>query len=309
MPTPPPPFHTLQLRTDPAEPRIARITLARPERLNAIDGRMPGEIRAAVAWAEATPEVHVIVLDGAGRAFCAGYDLQAFGEGIVDHPCQQEKTPWQPTDDYAVMKGYTDDFMSLWRSRKPTIASVHGVALAGGSDIALSCDLLVMAEDARIGYPPARVWGCPTTAMWLYRLGPARAKQMLFTGDMIDGARAAEWGLANVVVPEAEREAATLALARRIAAVPKSHLAMHKMVVNQALLAMGLEQSQMFATLFDGVTRHGPEGLWFRREAQVHGFKAAVAWRDGGSPIPEDDEARSRITALEAELRAQGRLP
>jgi enoyl-CoA hydratase len=298
-----PAFEHLDVRKQPGEPRIARITLARPERLNAINEGLPAAIRAAVAWAEADDEVHVIVLDGAGRAFCAGYDLQDFGAGRSEHPCQQEKTPWQPTDDYAAMKGYTDDFMSLWRCRKPTIASVHGVALAGGSDIALCCDLLVMADDARIGYPPSRIWGCPTTAMWLYRLGPARAKQMLFTGDMIDGRTAADWGLANLVVPAAEREARTLELARRIAGVPRSHLAMHKLVVNQALLAMGLEQSQMFATLFDGITRHNPEGLWFRRQAQVHGFKSAVQWRDSGRAIPEGDEARALIAELGAELR------
>jgi enoyl-CoA hydratase len=298
-----PAFEHLNVRKQPGEPRIARITLARPERLNAINEGLPAAIRAAVAWAEADDEVHVIVLDGAGRAFCAGYDLQDFGAGRSEHPCQQEKTPWQPTDDYAAMKGYTDDFMSLWRCRKPTIASVHGVALAGGSDIALCCDLLVMADDARIGYPPSRIWGCPTTAMWLYRLGPARAKQMLFTGDMIDGRTAADWGLANLVVPAAERDARTLELARRIAGVPRSHLAMHKLVVNQALLAMGLEQSQMFATLFDGITRHNPEGLWFRRQAQVHGFKSAVQWRDSGRAIPEGDEARALIAELGAELR------
>jgi enoyl-CoA hydratase len=298
-----PEFRTLIARKQPDEPRIARLTLNRPDRLNAIGEAMPAEIRAAVAWAEADDDVHVIILDGAGRSFCAGYDLQDFGQGRTEHPCQQESQPWQPTDDYAAMKGYTEDFMALWRSRKPTIASVHGHALAGGSDIALSCDLLVMAEDAQIGYPPARIWGCPTTAMWTYRLGPARAKQLMFTGEMLDGRRAAEWGLANLAVPAVEREEATLALARRIAGVPRSHLMMHKLVVNQAMLSMGLEQTQMFATLFDGITRHNPEGLWFRRHAQVHGFKSAVQWRDSGRAIPEGDEARRLIAELEAQLQ------
>ena len=295
-------FKTLHVRLQPGQPRIARITLNRPQRLNAISEGMPAEIRAAVSWAEAQEAVHVIVLDGAGRAFCAGYDLQDFGEGRVDHPCQQERQPWDPMADYAAMKGYTEDFMSLWRCRKPTIAKVHGHAVAGGSDIALCCDLLVMADDATIGYMPTRVWGCPTTAMWTQRLGPARAKQLMFTGDAITGRRAAEWGLANHVVPAADLEAATLALAERIAGVPSSHLAMHKMVVNQAMLTMGLEQTQMFATLFDGITRHNPEGLWFRRYAQAEGFKAAVQWRDSGRPIPEGDEARRRIAELEAKL-------
>jgi enoyl-CoA hydratase len=208
-------------------------------------------------------------------------------------------------DDYAVMKRNTDDFMTLWRCPKPTIAKVHGHAVAGGSDIALCCDLLVMADDARIGYMPTRVWGCPTTAMWTYRLGPARAKQLMFTGDTIDGRTAAAWGLANEVVPAAELDAATLRLANRIAGVPRGHLAMHKMVVNQVLLTMGLEQSQTLATIFDGITRHNPEGLWFRRYAQVEGFKAAVRWRDSGEPIPEGDDARARIRELD-ERRGRG---
>jgi enoyl-CoA hydratase len=204
--------------------------------------------------------------------------------------------------DYAHMKRNTEDFMALWRSPKPTIAKVHGAAVAGGSDIALCCDLLVMADDARIGYMPTRVWGCPTTAMWTYRLGPARAKQVMFTGDVIDGRKAAEWGLATESVPFAELEAATLRLAQRIAGVPSSHLAMHKMVVNQIMLTMGLEQAQSMATVFDGITRHNPEGMWFRRYAQAEGFKEAVRLRDSGEPLPEGDLARERIAQLEAQL-------
>jgi enoyl-CoA hydratase len=157
-----------------------------------------------------------------------------------------------------------------------------------------------MAEDARIGYMPTRVWGCPTTAMWTFRLGPTRAKQLMFTGDVIDGRTAAAWGLANEAVPFEQLEAAVMTLASRIAAVPASHLAMHKMVVNQVMLHMGLEQSQQMATVFDGITRHNPEGVWFRRYAQENGFKAAVQWRDGGQPIPEGDEARALIREMEA---------
>jgi len=304
MPPSPPTFGSIALRRDDASSRIARLVLNRPERLNAIDERMPRELRAAVDWCVADDDVHVIVVEGAGKGFCGGYDLSIFGEGRIDHPCQQERHPWDPMLDYAVMKRFTEDFMSLWRCSKPTIAKVHGAAVAGGSDIALACDLLVMAEDARIGYMPTRVWGCPTTAMWTYRLGPARAKQMMFTGDVIDGRTAATWGLANMAVPEGELEAATMKLAARIAGVPRAHLAMHKMVVNQVLLHMGLEQTQQLATLFDGITRHDPEGLWFRRYAQVEGFKAAVAWRDSGAPIPEGEEARRRIAELEEKLGA-----
>lgn len=300
-----PTLETLTIDKDPAEPRIARLVLNRPERMNAISFDMPREIREAVRWAEEDDEVHVIVVEGAGRGFCGGYDLADSAQSDIDHPCQQESYPWDPMLDYAAMKGYTEDFMSLWRSRKPTIAKVHGYAVAGGSDIALCCDLLVMADDARIGYMPTRVWGCPTTAMWTYRLGPARAKQLMFTGDTLTGAQAAAWGLANVSVPAEELEAATMKLARRICGVPRSHLAMHKLVVNQVMLTMGLEQSQMFATVFDGITRHNPEGLWFRRYAQEHGFKAAVEWRDSGRPIPEGDEARRLIAEMEVGRRSR----
>jgi enoyl-CoA hydratase len=149
---------------------------------------------------------------------------------------------------------------------------------------------------------PTRVWGCPTTAMWLYRLGATRAKQLMFTGDTIDGRTAADWGLANAAVPAAEVDTAALQLAARIAGVPRGHLAMHKLVVNQALLSMGLEQTQMFATVFDGITRHNPEGMWFRRYAQVEGFKPAVQWRDSGRAIPEGDEARAQIAELQRRL-------
>jgi enoyl-CoA hydratase len=293
-----PDFSTLRIYKDTAQPRIARLLLNRPERLNAINDAMPREIRAAIDWATAEDEVHVIIVEGAGKGFCGGYDLNHFGEGNIDHPCQQEQFPWDPMVDYAYMKRNTEDFMSLWRSPKPTIAKVHGYAAAGGSDIALCCDLLVMADDARIGYMPTRVWGCPTTAMWTYRLGPTRAKQMMFTGDTIDGKKAADWGLANESVPIEQLEATTLRLAERISGVPRSHLAMHKMVVNQVMLTMGLEQSQMMATMFDGITRHNPEGMWFRRYAQAEGFKAAVHWRDSGEPIPEGDEARRAAREL-----------
>lgn len=267
---------------------IARITLDRPARLNAISAEMPGALRAAVERADADPAVHVIIVRGAGRAFCAGYDLEYFAEQGVG----AQEMPWDPTADYRMMRRWTDDFMSLWRCHTPTIAQVHGHAVAGGSDIALCCDMVVMAEDARIGYPPARVWGCPTTAMWVYRVGAERAKRMLFTGDVIDGRAAADMGLVLEAVPAERLEARVQALAERIAGVPKNQLMMHKMVVNQAVDLMGLPQAQTLSTVFDGITRHSPEGVWFRRYAEAHGFHAAVAVRDGGGPIPPDDDGR-----------------
>lgn len=280
--------------------RKAYVTLSRPERLNAINDVMPSEIRQAVRRADDDDHVRVIVLQGAGKAFCAGYDLKQFAE--EDSGNQWNQGPvWDPIKDYRGMKGNTDDFFTLWRSLKPTICKVHGYAIAGGSDIALSCDMLIMAEDARIGYPPARVWGCPTTAMWVYRLGAQRAKRMLLTGDTIDGATAAEWGLALEAVPAERLDSTVDALADRIAGVPINQLTMQKLMINQAYDNMGLSGTQVLATLFDGITRHSPEGRWFREFAEREGFHAAVAYRDsgqvipdGGGPLPSQDDLSPR---------------
>jgi enoyl-CoA hydratase len=266
-----------------ARDRKAYITLDRPERLNAIDASMPGEIRRAVERANDDPEVHVIVLQGEGRSFCAGYDLKAFAETGIG----TQGAVWDPIKDYRAMKRNTDDFMSLFRSLKPTICKVQGHAVAGGSDIALCCDLVVMADDARIGYMPARVWGCPTTAMWVYRLGAEKAKRMLLTGDTIDGRQAADWGLVVDAVPLAELDARVEELADRMAGVPINQLVMQKLMVNQAFDNMGLHGTQILATVFDGITRHSPEGRWFQQLAAEEGFHAAVEWRDSGRWIPE----------------------
>lgn len=262
--------------------RIGRITLNRPEVLNAIDAALPAELEAAVAEANADPGVHVIVLAGAGRAFCAGYDLTAYAQVPGANEGVQEM-PWDPMKDYAFMMRNTELFMSLWRSYRPVVAKVHGFAVAGGSDIALCSDMIVMAEDAEIGYMPVRVWGCPTTAMWVYRLGPERAKRLLFTGDRISGAEAERIGLVLKAVPAAELDAEVERLAERIAGVPVNQLMMQKLVVNQAIEAMGLKQTQMFATVFDGITRHSPEGMNFKHRAEAVGWKEAVRERDLGT--------------------------
>jgi enoyl-CoA hydratase/carnithine racemase len=167
-------------------------------------------------------EVRVVRLRGAGRAFCAGL-RHRLGLGV--DAGGRSGAPWDPIADYETMRGFVDAYMSLWRSPKPVVAQVHGACVAGGTDFALCSDLIVCSEDCRIGYPPARVWGSPTTAMWMYRLGLERSKRLLLTGDAIDGARACEWGLASEAVPAAELEAAGLALARRVALLPHNQAA------------------------------------------------------------------------------------
>ena len=262
--------------------RIGRIALNRPDVLNAIDDEVPQQLADCVARANADDEVHVIVLSGAGRAFCAGYDLKAYAETAGENSVTQEM-PWDPMKDYAFMKRNTDLFMSLWRSYKPVICKVHGYAVAGGSDIALCCDLVVMADDAEIGYMPTRVWGCPTTAMWVYRLGAEGAKRMLLTGDRIDGREAEHIGLVHKAVPPAELDTYVENLAARISTVPTNQLMMQKLVINQAIDAMGLANTQMMATVFDGITRHSPEGMNFKHRAEDVGWKQAVRERDLGT--------------------------
>jgi enoyl-CoA hydratase len=264
--------------------RIARITLNRPHALNAINEELPGAIRRAVEKANNDDAVHVIILQGAGRAFCSGYDLKIYAETPGSNPGFQEM-PWDPTIDYKMMMGNTQDFMSIFRSYKPVIAKVHGYAVAGGSDIALCADMVIMEETAQIGYPPARLWGCPTTAMWVYRLGVERAKRMLLTGDLIDGRQAKEIGLVLDAVPEDKLEERVLELATRMAGVPKNQLMMQKLMINQALDNMGLASTQMTATLFDGITRHSPEGVHFKKRSEEVGFQQAVKERDSNEPI------------------------
>lgn len=265
-----------------ADGRIARITLNRPEVMNAIDNDLPAELAAAVARADADPEVHVMVLSGNGRAFCAGYDLAHYAEATGPDQIIQEM-PWDPVKDYAFMWRNTQHFMSLWRALKPVICKVHGFAVAGGSDIALCADLTIISESAEIGYMPARVWGCPTTAMWVYRLGAEKAKRMLFTGDRITGREAEAMGLVLKAFPEDQLDAEVEALAARMAMVPVNQLAMQKMVINQAIEATGLMQTQRLATIFDGITRHSPEGLAFKRRVEEVGWKQAVRERDQGT--------------------------
>ena len=261
--------------------RIAHITLNRPDALNAIDEALPSALEAAVIRANADESTRVIILSGAGRAFCAGYDLDIFAESSRTNPGVQEM-PWDPVKDFAFMKRNTDCFMSLWRSLVPVICKVHGYAIAGGSDIALCADLLVVADNAQLGYPPARVWGCPPTAMWVYRLGAERAKRLLFSGDLIDGRQAEAWGLGQAV-PAADLDDEVDRIAQRMATVPRNQLIMQKMMVNQALENMGLSSTQTLATFFDGITRHSPEGVNFKQRSEAMGWKQAVRERDEGT--------------------------
>jgi enoyl-CoA hydratase len=263
----------LLVETDGA---VATFTLNRPERLNAITPTLINALDAALADALADAAVRVIRLRGAGRAFCAGYDLE--WDATLMHEGDLAG-PWDPAADYRTMSRYVNSYMALWRSPKPVVAQVHGACVGGGSDLALCSDLIVCAEDALIGYPPARVWGSPTTAMWFHRLGLERAKRLLLTGDPMDGRTAAEWGFASGAYPAEKLDEAALALCRRIARIPANQLQFMKMLVNTAVEQQGLAATQMLGTLLDGAARHTPEGTAFSRDAAAD-VKAAVRARD-----------------------------
>jgi len=255
--------------------RIARIVLNRPERLNAISLDMPDELERAVAEANADGDVRAIILKGAGRAFCAGFDLSP---GLLTGPPMGE---WDPTEDYLLTTTLARKFMSLWYSRKPTIAQVHGWCVAGGTDMVLCSDIIIAAEDAQIGYAPARIWGSPLTAMWVYRLGPEWAKRLLLTGDPVDGRTAERIGLIHKAVPADRLEEEVEGLAQRMANIPVSQLASMKLLVNQAYENMGLHTTQLLGSILDGLMRHTPDGMAWRQQIDEKGIRAAIDARDG----------------------------
>jgi enoyl-CoA hydratase len=257
---------------------LAFITLNRPERLNAINGALTAGLRDAVVRANHEREVRVIVLRGAGRAFCAGYDLQTAPS--AEATAQERTGGWDPVIDYRMMSENVRAFMSLWESAKPVIAQVHGWCVGGGTDLALCSDLIFMAENARIGYPPARVWGTPTTCMWVYRLGLEHAKRLMLTGEALDGREAARLGLASRAVPGDRLAEEVESFARKLATTPTNQLVMSKLLVNQAYENMGLRTTQILGTFLDGVARHTPEGLAWRDLAMREGFREAVRQRD-----------------------------
>jgi enoyl-CoA hydratase len=265
-----------------SEGAIATITLNRPEALNAIVPPMPEEVERAVNAAVRDPAVKVIVLRGAGRAFCAGYD---FSGGFQPGEALMSDGRWDPGKDMmAVTAAATSphqQFMSIWRSPKPVIAQVHGWCVGGGSDYALLADLIVASEDAQIGTPYSRVWGAYLSGMWIYRLGLARAKHHALTGRPLSGREAAEVELINEAVPFERLEARVRELAEELATLPMAQLAAQKLMVNQAYENMGLASTQTLGPILDGIMRNIPDAHAFIDRAAEAGVPAAVAERDG----------------------------
>jgi enoyl-CoA hydratase len=278
--------------------RIARITLNRPDRGNGLNRELLSELEQCVERADLDPAVHVMLLSGNGGGFCGGYDLvdSAEGEGAGFTAREgEEGSPldpmvmamnhnpaetWDAMVDYAMMRRNVRAFMSLFDAGKPVIAKLHGFCVAGGTDLALCSDLVIAASDTKIGYPPARVWGSPTTSLWAHRIGVQRAKRLLLTGDSISGKVAAEWGMACEAPESAQLEERTEELVARVARMPLNQLMMMKLLTNQTIEAQGLRGAQVLGTVFDGVTRHTKEGYAFQMMALAKGFREAVRERD-----------------------------
>ena len=286
---------------------IGRITLNRPDRGNGLTATLVQELATVVEYADLDPQVRVMLLSGRGKGFCGGYDLveSAEGQGAMGNAVGEippgaptdpavmsanhdPTTTWDPMVDHAMMSRNVRAFMSLFHAATPVVCKVHGFCVAGGTDLALCSDLLVIAADAKIGYPPARVWGSPTTAHWASRLGPQRAKRLLFTGDCLSGAEAVEWGLAIEAPTPEDLDERTEVLVGRIARMPLNQLQMMKLLVNQQTMSQGLHATQLLGTVFDGITRHTAEGYAFQQRAAEVGFRQAVRERDEpfGDPGP-----------------------
>jgi len=290
------------LRTETAD-GVRSLVLCRPEAYNTITPALRDELAAAVDAADADRDVRVILLRAEGPAFCAGYGLdwstaaQARETGpqggeAAAQPRRGAASPlsgrggehgsrvWDSVADLRMMSTFVDTYLKLWYARKPTLAAVQGWCIGGGTDMVLCADLIVAGEGARFGYPPARVWGTPTTAMWVYRMGLEKAKRYLLTGDEIPARKAAEIGMILEVVPDEALQAHALALAKRMAQVPTTQLVMLKLLCNQTAENMGMASSRLLGTLFDGIARHTQEGLDFVGRAQEAGFRQAVRERD-----------------------------
>ena len=272
-------MNTLRIETADG---VRQIVLTRAAEYNTITPALRDELALAIDDADADHEVRVILLRAEGPAFCAGYGLDWSTAAQADEAKRIAGggRVWDSVADYRMMKTFVDTYMKLWYAQKPTIAAVHGWCIAGGTDMVLCADMIIAGESASFGYPPARVWGTPTTAMWVYRLGLERAKRYLLTGDEIPARKAAELGLILEVVPDDTLLARALELAHRMARLPMNQLVMLKLLCNQTAEHMGMASTRLIGTLFDGVARHTQEGLDFVRRAEDVGFRTAVRERD-----------------------------
>lgn len=265
------------LRTDKAD-GVFSIVLTRAEEYNTITPQLRDDLREAIDEADEDADTRVILLAAEGPAFCAGYGL----DWAITYQEEEESSEriWDSVTDLRLMSSFVDVYLKLWYAWKPTVAAVQGWCIAGGTDMVLCADIIVAAESTVFGYPPSRVWGIPTTPMWVHRMGLERAKRYLLTGDEIPAPEAVRIGLILEAVPDDALREHALELARRIARLPLSQLVMIKKLCNQMVENMGISSTRTLGTLFDGIARHTQEGLDFVQRAEEVGFRQAVRERD-----------------------------
>jgi enoyl-CoA hydratase len=264
---------------------IAIITITRPRKLNTLTESVVQGIADGIDAATASREVRAIVLRGEGRVFTAGYDLVAEGEGGWGSPydapsVKPREGAWDPVRDYQFMNQNVQRFMKIWHCPKPVVGQIHGFAVGGATDLVLCCDQLFMADDAHIGYAPSRIFGTPTTMLWIYRLGLEHAKQFLLTGEAIDAETALRIGLVSHVYPAAELSERVEEYANRFQNIPANQLALNKLLINQAFENMGLRTTQILGTFFDGITRHTEEAYRWAESFDEKGFRQVIRERD-----------------------------
>jgi len=264
---------------------IAVITIDRPEKLNTLTEYVVQGVADGIDAATASPNVRAVVLRGEGRVFTAGYDLTGVAESGWSNPYDAPSvTPrdgaWDPVRDYQWMRQNVERFMKIWHCPKPVLGQIHGFAVGGATDLVLCCDQLFMAEDAHIGYAPSRIFGTPTTMIWIYRLGLEHSKQFLLSGRAIDAATAYRIGLVSEVVPADELAARVEEHANRFRHIPANQLALNKLLINQAFENMGLRTTQLLGTLFDGITRHTEEAYRWAESFSEKGFREVIRERD-----------------------------
>jgi enoyl-CoA hydratase len=261
--------------------RVRRLTLNRPDHHNPLTPRCIRELLAAVQEAEVDPRVSVIVIRSTGRSFSSGYGFIAedTDPGDFDQPAAIE-------GDVTAMLALGDGWARIWNCALPVIAQVQGNCLAGGTDLALHCDLVVAAEDASIGFPPVRSMGVPPTNMWLYHLGPQWTKRLVLTGDTITGTVARDIGLVIDTAPADELDSVVLELAQRMALIGRDLLVANKRVVNMGVELMGRSQLQRFAALNDAIGHRAPEARAFSKHIGEVGLRQAVKDRDAPFAAP-----------------------
>jgi enoyl-CoA hydratase len=277
---------------------IATITLNRPDKANTIQPAMMYGLNDSLRRANLDDAVKVIILEGAGDNFCGGFD---FSNGLEHTPTVKEED-YDPGRDVQTVTDpyhqYMPTFMGLHRGGKPTIAKIHGSCVGGGSEIALCADLVIASEDARLGTPYARVWGCHLSGMWIYRLGLAKAKYYALTGEWISGKEAAEIELINFAYPLEELDDRVQSLAEKLTKIPLTQLLCMKLIVNQAYDNMGLQSTQTLGPILDGIMRNTPEGRQFVKEARDEGVKSVITKRDAPfgdySQAPKSEQPRKK---------------